>query len=297
MTTIRCITEARSLVAEGPLWHPEEQSLYWADINGMRVYRLDVSSGREQFWQFAGPVSAVCLTRTAPWLLVACGMTVLRWNPTTDERIVLVEFANEPAGNRLNDAAVAPDGTFWAGTMRNNVDADGGHIELDWAAAANRTGSLYCVTAQGDVSHRAKELAIPNTMVWSPEGKTMITGDSIDNVLWAYGDSDGTLLERRVFAEGFPRGVPDGSAMDSMGFVWNCRYFGGCIVRYAPSGAVDRVVEMPVTNITNCVFGGDGFETLFVTTAAVGAPAGEPLAGAIFSFEPGVSGLAPYRFG
>jgi sugar lactone lactonase YvrE len=297
MTTIRCITETRCLVAEGPLWHPEEKSLYWADINGMRVYRLDMRTGHEEFWQFAETVSAVCLTESAPWLLVACGMSVLRWNPLTDERIVMVEFPNEPKGNRLNDAAAGPDGTFWAGTMRNNVASDGGHIELDWGAAENRTGSLYCITPQREVLHRAIGLAIPNTLVWSPDGKTMVTGDSIDNVLRAYDYEPETLTERRVFTEGFERGVPDGSAMDALGFVWNCRYFGGCIVRFSPSGDVDRVVEMPVTNITNCVFGGKGLDTLYVTTAKVGAPDEEPLAGAIFAFEPGVAGLAPYRFG
>ncbi len=59
--------------------------------------------------------------------------------------------------------------------------------------------------------------------------------------------------------------------MDAEGYLWNCRYYGGCIVRVAPDGKIDRVIEMPVKNITTCTFGGADLKTLFVTTASVDA--------------------------
>ena len=58
--------------------------------------------------------------------------------------------------------------------------------------------------------------------------------------------------------------------MDSEGYLWNCRYGGGCVVRVAPDGEVERVVEMPCGNITTCTFGGEGLRTLFITTATAG---------------------------
>jgi sugar lactone lactonase YvrE len=122
----------------------------------------------------------------------------------------------------------------------------------------------------------------------------MYTGDSIANALYAYDYKAGVVSRRRVLTQGFGQGVPDGSAMDEEGFVWNCRYFGRCLVRFAPSGVVDRVVEMPVTNITNCAFGGSDLRTLFVTTASVGVD--EPLAGGVFAVDVGVSGLAETLF-
>jgi sugar lactone lactonase YvrE len=99
-----------------------------------------------------------------------------------------------------------------------------------------------------------------------------------------------------VFTQGFERGVPDGSAIDEEGFVWNCRYFGHCLVRFAPSGEVDRVVEMPVKNITNCVFGGSGLRTLFVTTAAIADGGGDCRAGGVFAVDAGVRGLPENLF-
>ncbi len=85
--------------------------------------------------------------------------------------------------------------------------------------------------------------------------------------------------------------------MDSEGYLWNCRYGGGCIVRVAPDGAVDRVIEMPATNITNCAFGGADYRTVYVTSAGLGAPAGERLAGSLFTIESEVEGRAGNRWG
>jgi sugar lactone lactonase YvrE len=124
----------------------------------------------------------------------------------------------------------------------------------------------------------------------------MYTGDSIDNALYAYDYRDGSVSGRRVFTQGFDRGVPDGSAMDEEGCLWNCRYFGSCLVRFDPRGKVDRVVEMPVRDITSCAFGGKDLGTLFLTTASVGRGLDEPLAGAVFAFGPGVRGIPENLF-
>jgi sugar lactone lactonase YvrE len=68
------------------------------------------------------------------------------------------------------------------------------------------------------------------------------------------------------------------------------------VVRFAPTGEVDRVLEMPVTNITNCTFGGSDLRTLFITTAAGPANEHEPLAGGVFAVDVGVAGLAENHF-
>ena len=49
---------------------------------------------------------------------------------------------------------------------------------------------------------------------------------------------------------------PDGVTVDAEGFVWNCKWAGGRIVRYAPDGTVDRVVPLPVPRPTRCAFVG-----------------------------------------
>lgn len=294
MSQVRCVAETRNLVGESPVWDAARERLYWTDINGMRVYCMELGSGKIASWRFDATVSALALTTMPGWLLVAVGVRLLLWNVESDERHFFAQVEGAESGNRLNDGAVDPEGNFWAGTMRNNVAADGANIEVAWELPQNRCGSLYRVGGDGAVVRYDAGFGIPNTMVWSPDRSTMYAGDSISNALYAYEYGAGAVSGRRVFTQGFGRGVPDGSAMDAEGFVWNCRYFGHCMVRFAPSGEVDRVVEMPVKNITNCAFGARDLRTLFVTTAAVGAD--EPLAGGVFAVDVGVAGIAENLF-
>lgn len=88
--------------------------------------------------------------------------------------------------------------------------------------------------------------------------------------------------------------------MDSEGYLWNCRFGGGCVVRVAPDGEIDRVIEMPVRNITTCTFGGPDLTTLYVTTAAAdrvdGGAETDRLAGSLFAIETGIPGLPENRF-
>ena len=103
-------------------------------------------------------------------------------------------------------------------------------------------------------------------------------------MIWSY-DYDaatGAITNEAPFFQDFDRGLPDGSTVDAEGYLWNCRYYGGCIVRVAPDGRVDRVIEMPVKNITTCTFGGADLKTLYVTTAA--SP-NQRLAGGLFAIQ------------
>jgi sugar lactone lactonase YvrE len=91
------------------------------------------------------------------------------------------------------------------------------------------------------------------------------------------------------------RGVPDGSTVDADGYLWNCRFYGSCIVRVAPDGTIDSIVEFPVSNVTTCTFGGEDLSTLYVTSAS-GDSEGEELAGGLFAIETDVCGQPENRF-
>ena len=84
---------------------------------------------------------------------------------------------------------------------------------------------------------------------------------------------------------------------DAEGHLWVAHWSGGRVSRFRPDGTLDRVVRLPVSNVTSCAFGGPGLDRLFITTAAQEAPAGKPLAGGLFACTPGVVGLPAGRFG
>jgi sugar lactone lactonase YvrE len=290
---IECLVQTRDLVGESPLWHPEEDCVYWTDINGFKINRYSLKTGELKSWQFDVPVTTLSLTTDAAWLLVAAGPYLILWRPATDTRLPFAQPERDWPGNRLNDGATDPAGNFWVGSMRNNVAADGSHLEVEGFA-----GSLYKVTPDAQVSTADTGFGITNTLVWSPDHSTFYCGCSTRNVIYAYdyNAANSSIGNRRVFVQGLAPGVPDGSAMDEQGCLWNSRFGGSCILRISPAGKILQEIAMPVSNVTNCSFGGKNLQTLYVTTASLKAKEYEKLAGSLFAIETSVRGTEPGRF-
>ena len=289
-----CVAPMGDVCGEGAVWHAAENAVYWVDINRFLIHRFQVADASVRSWIFDVPVTALSLTDRDDVLLVVLGSGVILWEPATDKRHdPLFKYDAWPAV-RLNDARSDPRGSLWVGSMRNNIAADGSAIEF-----GGTDGVLLRLDADGKTSVWRKDIGISNTMAWSPDRRRFYTGDSIANVIWAYDydQATGAISNERPFLQGFARGLPDGSAMDAEGFLWNCRYYGNCVVRVAPDGKIDRVVEMPVKNITTCCFGGADLKTLFVTTASAHAPLGDRLAGSLFAIRTEVKGQPENRFG
>jgi sugar lactone lactonase YvrE len=290
---VECLVDAKDIVGESPLWHAEHECVYWTDVNGFRINCYSAVTHERRSWRFDVPVSAISLTSDPEWLLVALGPRVILWSPAEDRRVPFAQPERDWPNNRLNDGATDPSGTFWVGSMRNNVGADGSDLEV-----GGLTGSLYRVTPDGEVSVMDTGFGITNTLVWSPDQTLFYCGCSVRNVIYAYdyNAQSLSLSNRRVFVENLPSGVPDGSAMDEDGYLWNCRFSGGCILRISPAGEVAETIPMPVSNITNCSFGGSDRRTLYITTASLRAGGDARLAGGLFAMRTAIPGLEPGKF-
>src|SRR5262249_50280786 len=147
------------------------------------------------------------------------------------------------------------------------------------------------------------EIFVPNSIAWSPDNKVMYFADTHRHLIWAYEFdlAEGTMRNERVFADCSDRpGKPDGSCVDADGCLWNAEYGGSRVGRYTPDGRIDRVVALPVANVTCCCFGGSDLDTLYISTARQRMTpeqlAREPLAGNVFACRPGVRGLPEARF-
>jgi sugar lactone lactonase YvrE len=288
-----CIAPTGDRCGEGAVWHAAHSALYWTDINRFLIHRLTLADQCVRTWFFDEPVTALTLTDRDDVLAVVLGSSVILWEPASDLRHKSIYRLEGWPSVRLNDARADPRGSLWAGSMRNNVNPDGSSRE-----AGGKDGVLHRLDPDASVTVHRRDIGISNTLAWSPDRRHFYFGDSLANTIWSY-DYDratGTIQNEAVFFAGFERGLPDGSTVDAEGYLWNCRYDGGCIVRISPEGTIDRVIEMPVRKITTCTFGRADLKTLFVTTASVDAAPGERLAGGLFAIQCEVSGQTENRF-
>lgn len=289
----RCCAPTGDRCGEGIVWHDEQQAVYWTDINRFLIHRFDPANESVKSWLFDEPVTAVLLTDRDSTFAVVLGSRIIFWEPSSDSRRDQgFRLPGWPAV-RLNDAGVDPRGSLWAGSMQNNVNADGSEGPID-----QTSGVLYRIDPNGGVGEFQDHIQISNTFVWSPDKKRFYFGDTLTNTIcvYDYDERTGSIGKPNPYFFGFARGLPDGSTIDEEGYVWNCRWDGSCVVRVAPNGQVDRVIEMPTRNITNCTFGGKDLNILYVTTAASLTDVGDRLAGSLFAIQTDVRGVPDGRF-
>lgn len=290
---LRCLVPAGDHCGEALLWSAAEGAVYWTDVNRFLVHRMVLATRAVESWLFDEPCVALSPTTRPGTLLLALGSRLLLWQPAGDVRDDHgFALASAPAA-RLNEGRSGPGGEFWVGSMGNNVGPDGELVDFSGAP-----GELFRIIDSAPPQRFVSGLQISNTMCFSPDQRHLYFGDSLRNIIWRFDYDPATraIAGQTPFFAGFARGVPDGSAIDAEGYLWNARFGGSCLVRIAPDGRIDRIIELPISNPTTCAFGGVDLRTLFITTAAIHLPRPERLAGSLFALDAPVPGLLPYPY-
>ena len=289
MSALEVAARRENLLGEGPCWIPSARRLYWVDIRSRLLEWLSPETGDSGSWALDAMASAVA-PRADGTLLLATEQGFAVFNPDTGALDIQLDPEPDRVMNRSNDAGVDLQGRFWMGTMNHG--------------GADLSGAVYRLDPDWTCTRMLDGLGIPNTLAVSPDGRRLYIADSFTQTLFAH-DLDprtGALGYRSVLADTRGMGgTPDGSAVDEEGFIWNAQWGLSRIVRYSPDGDIDRIVDTPVSQPTKCAFGGPDLDVLYVTSARTDLSeetlAQEPLAGSLFSFRPGVRGLALPPFG
>lgn len=286
---IRCAVPAGDICGEGAVWHPEQSALYWTDINRFLVHQFVPGTSSVRTWIFEEPVTSVNLTEVGEQFLLVFASRIGLWSPRNHPRVETIYRLPTAPEMRFNDAGVDPRGSLWAGTMRNNVGPQGEELNVTFSEAV-----LYRIDPDGSATEWKSGIGISNTVAWSPDRKRFYFGDSCANALsqFAYDEAAGAISNEQPLLNGYELGLPDGSAMDAEGFLWNARYGGGCVIRTAPDGRVEQTVRLPVSRPTTCAFGGDDLQTLYITSAR----SAEQYSGSVFALQAHVPGLPARRF-
>lgn len=284
----QCVWDIRAQLGEGPVWSTREQALYFVDIVGQAIHRLDPASGARASWQ--APARPGFVVPASDGTLV-CGLKdgLYRFDPRNGAFHRMVEVEPEHPGNRINDGCVDSKGRLWFGTMD---DEEG-----------TPSGALYSVTrsARGlDLLRHDEGYVVTNGPGISPDGTRLYHNHSPAGLIYEFDlATDGSLSNRRIFAR-VDNGYPDGVVVDSAGTLWVGVWNGGRIERFQPDGTRLEPIAMPALNVTKVAFGGADLRTLYVTTARKSTPddvlARNPQAGSLFSLRVDVPGQEPYAF-
>lgn len=280
------ITDSISYHGEGPVWWPVTGRLRFVDMLAGSVIELDeAAQGGYRRLDVPSKVASVIRPRVGGGAVVATerGIAVGRAEDLSDLTQV-VELYSDP-GIRTNEGSCDPDGRFWIGTMS--------YERVEGAAAVYRwDGTSEPVRAWGGAT-------IANGLGFSPDGSRGYWIDTPTGRVTVFDyDAEAGLVEPRTFVE-IPaeQGHPDGLTVDAEGGVWVAMHRGGAVRRFGQDGRLSEVVEVPVSKVTACTFGGEDLGTLFITTSRENLPDDVELAsGSVYAAEVGVKGLEPLAF-
>lgn len=288
MSGPRLVLDAKADLGEGPLWSARDQAIYWTNIKVGRLNRYRLSDGAAHSWDMPDMIGWAVERRGGPGLVVGLAHAIaeVTLDPLTVTR--RLEIETDQPDNRLNDAKVDSQGRLWFGTMHNpEREASGAFYRLDPDFSVHAVDRGYVVA---------------NGPTFSPDGRIVYHTDSSAREIYQFHvDTDGSLGGKRVFARfSEEEGYPDGMTTDREGCLWVAHWGGWRITRFRPDGTRDRVVRMPVSQVTSCAFGGDHLDRMFVTSARIGLSGAqlerEPLAGGLFEIDPGAKGLPTQQF-
>jgi L-arabinonolactonase len=286
------IVDGQHELGECPLWCERTQSLYWTDIHASTLWNYRPSDRQLRHWTMPERLAVFALTADSNKLLLGLASRLAFFDLDSASVTPICEVEAELPGTRLNDGRCDRQGRFVFGTLNEDVE----RAPIGAFYRLNTDLTLERLPLPG--------VAISNSICFSPDGTRMYYCDTLHDCIMCcdYDPRSGAVSNSRLFVDlRDAAGSPDGSAIDSQGYLWNAQWGGSRVVRYAPDGLLDRIVAVPVTQASCAAFGGADLSMLYVTTAHEGmdaaARAAELHAGGLFAVQlEGMRGLPEVRF-
>lgn len=263
-------------LGEGPVWDDALHRLLWVDIPKGTIHEWYPGTRLHNVTTFPVKIGAIAIAVDGRLIAATySGFAVVDLrdqsiNPLTDPEAHL-------PNNRFNDGKCDPKGRFWAGTM-------------DVTTGKRYAGNLYMLDENGCAHTKIKNVTCSNGLAWSLDQKTMYYIDTPTRqvVAFDFDSSLGVISNRKVVIAVPPiDGLPDGMTIDQEGMLWIALWGGWKIARWNPyTGEKLAEINLPVSQVTSCTFGGADLNDLYITSAKIGLTGdkltSQPLAGSLF---------------
>ena len=249
---------------EGPRWH--DGRLWLSDFYDHAVKSVSTAGDLRTEFELDDQPSGLGWMPDGSMLIVS--MTKRRlMRRTPDGAICVHAELGHIATFHCNDMVVDSAGGAYVGNFGFDLDAAMASGGMPAVLANPVKAKLAYVSPAGEARVAAEDLFFPNGTVITPDGKTLIVGETFGRALVAFDRGpDGALSNRRVWADLGAR-VPDGICLDAEGAIWVANPVAPECVRVTEGGEVLEVIDTGQPCYA-CMLGGDDGRTLFMLTAA-----------------------------
>lgn len=250
--SIKYTSSIRNMLGEGCIWDKRSQSYYWVDILDKKVFKLDLQDNLTKY-NLPDRIAFIFPRLKGGFIL---GFSKGLFSTTDFINFnLLAEVELDLTQTRLNDAAVAPDGSLIFGTMDEQEQ--------------KTVGAIY-VFNQNGLEKIIPNIAISNGI--AVDENHLFYTDTIDGIIYKcnYKDNVANIIDKEIFAKAdIAQGKPDGSCLDSLGGYWNARVWGNCVIRISPEKELSQVFTLPIQTPTCVCFGGESEMDLFITSLSL----------------------------
>lgn len=278
---ITAVGDYRAALGETPVWCQRTQSLLWMDILNQRLLRYWPDTEIIEQRELPSVTSAALLTEKQDTFLLVALDGISLYDYQNDSFTRLCGYAGAE-GTRSNEAAIAPDGSLWFGTMDMQEKAKTG------AWFRYESGDSAPVMMMDNVG-------TPNTLAWY-EGKVWFA-DSTQNRFFSGSARRINPLKLSCFSSGDK--TPDGSTLTEDGTLLTACWGSHCLLRQKINQGellTLDTIRVPVTQPSCCTFGGADMTRLFITSARKELPDPAEIEGALLQVETTVRGAGQHLF-
>jgi sugar lactone lactonase YvrE len=241
------------MFTEGPRWH--DGKLFFSDMHAHKVMSVDLEGKTQTVAEVPAWPSGLGWLPDGRLLIVSMtDRKVLRQDP---DGLKVHADISQLASFHCNDMVTDSKGRCYVGNFGYNLFID----------APKKNAELVLVNPDGTSRVAADDLDFPNGTVISPDGKTLVVGESMGHRLTAFDiQSDGSLTNRRLWAQLHDDAVPDGIALDAEGAIWVASPMSFEMLRVREGGEIAERLKFDTMPIA-CALGGPGRRTLFMLTS------------------------------
>ncbi len=286
-STPKILWKLKSKLGEGTLWVKDHNSIYFVDIKKKTINSLNIKKNKKKIYRVNKEIGFLAHIKNNIFVLGLQGEIRIQ-NLKTKKIFVSIPIEPKIKLNRINDGKTDTAGNLWFGTMDN--------LERKL-----ERGSLYKLDKNLKLISVDKKYRITNGPAFLDQFNFYHTDSSKKKIYKIKIDSKNNIINKKVFKKFLPKdGSPDGMTLDRNKNLWVAHYGGACISVFNQKAKLIHKVNFPAKNITNCIFGGQNNNELFVTTATKGMNSAElrkyRYSGSLFSVKTNSKGILQKKF-